>query len=83
MTPTQVLRPALLALRYMHAQGVVHRDIKPENILVTATSIKLADFGLSINADQERPVTRAGTLDYMAPEVWRESESSLLHVLLL
>ncbi len=64
-----MLRPALLALRYMHAQGVVHRDIKPENILVTATSIKLADFGLSINADQERPVTRAGTLDYMAPEV--------------
>ncbi len=53
----------------MHAQGVVHRDIKPENILVTAASIKLADFGLSINADQERPVTRAGTLDYMAPEV--------------
>ena len=53
----------------MHSQGVVHRDIKPENILVTAASIKLADFGLSINADQERPVTRAGTLDYMAPEV--------------
>ena len=67
--PLQVLRPALLALHYMHARGVVHRDIKPENILVTAASIKLADFGLSINADHERPVTRAGTLDYMAPEV--------------
>ena len=32
-------------------------------------SIKLADFGLSIDATSERPVTRAGTLDYMAPEV--------------
>lgn len=28
-----------------------------------------ADFGLSIDITQERPVTRVGTLDYMAPEV--------------
>lgn len=27
------------------------------------------DFGLSIDMKEERPVTRAGTLDYMAPEV--------------
>ena len=31
--------------------------------------VKLADFGLSIDGQAERPVTRAGTLDYMAPEV--------------
>lgn len=31
--------------------------------------IKLADFGLAINMNEERPVTRAGTLDYMAPEI--------------
>jgi hypothetical protein len=52
------------------AQGIIHRDIKPENILLTSNKvIKIADFGLSINVTQERPVTRAGTLDYMAPEV--------------
>ena len=51
-------------------QGIIHRDLKPENILLTKhKQIKLADFGLSIDATQERPVTRAGTLDYMAPEV--------------
>ena len=51
-------------------QGIIHRDIKPENILLTADkAVKLADFGLSIDASEERPVTRAGTLDYMAPEV--------------
>ncbi|KAL0238598.1 hypothetical protein GEMRC1_013071 [Eukaryota sp. GEM-RC1] len=43
----------LLALNYLHTQGVVHRDIKPANILFQLTSTpnhfipKLADFGLS------------------------------------
>lgn len=47
--------------------------------------VKFADFGLSINARAERPVTRAGTLDYMAPEVllfaWRYAASSAFDVL--
>lgn len=32
-------------------------------------ALKLADFGLAIDLREERAVTRAGTLDYMAPEV--------------
>lgn len=32
-------------------------------------TLKLADFGLCLNLREERSVTRAGTLDYMAPEV--------------
>ena len=35
----------LLALDYMHRNGVFHRDIKPENILLKEDGIKLADFG--------------------------------------
>ena len=43
---------------------------QPENILLPAArKLKVADFGLSINWREERPVTRAGTLDYMLPEV--------------
>lgn len=54
------------------AQGYLWRDCKPENILLAGpglSAVKLADFGLSIDSTEERPVTRAGTLDYMAPEV--------------
>ncbi|PRW57075.1 aurora other [Chlorella sorokiniana] len=65
-----LLPPFMSALAYMHTRSVVHRDIKPENILLTADrTVKVADFGLSINWGEERPVTRAGTLDYMSPEV--------------
>mmetsp|Transcript_31682 Transcript_31682/g.90025 ORF Transcript_31682/g.90025 Transcript_31682/m.90025 type:complete len:481 (+) Transcript_31682:108-1550(+) len=65
-----VLQPFLAALHYLHTKKIIHRDIKPENLLFAAgKQMRVADFGLAINQSQERPVTRAGTLDYMAPEV--------------
>lgn len=67
-----VLHPFLLSLHYLHTRGIMHRDIKPENVLFTDQRVlKLADFGLAIDLNEERAVTRAGTLDYMAPEVLR------------
>jgi serine/threonine protein kinase len=60
----------LCCLQYLHTRGIIHRDIKPENILFSSgMTLKLADFGLAIDLRRERAVTRAGTLDYMAPEV--------------
>jgi hypothetical protein len=57
--------------QYLHTRAIIHRDIKPENILFAdkGSCLKLADFGLAIDLREERAVTRAGTLDYMAPEV--------------
>ncbi|KAI8467295.1 MAG: kinase-like domain-containing protein [Monoraphidium minutum] len=68
-----VLDPFTRVLQYLHTRSIVHRDIKPENILFTKGSmcLKLADFGLAIDLREERAVTRAGTLDYMAPEILR------------
>lgn len=65
-----VVKPLLRILASLHATSIIHRDIKPENLLLDARgSLKLADFGLSIDQREEIPFLRAGTLDYMAPEV--------------
>lgn len=68
----KIIAPLLRAVEHAHSRGVIHRDIKPENIFLSeGDQVLLGDWGLSIDNVQERPVSRVGTLDYMAPEVLR------------
>lgn len=67
----------VLALQYLHTNGISHRDLKPENILLSSareaeTLIKITDFGLSKFVDGAALMkTFCGTPNYLAPEVLR------------
>jgi serine/threonine protein kinase len=65
----------LLALEFLHANGICHRDLKPANMLVTFDDqgfpiLKICDFGLSMPHSKVKPSTpRMVTMWFRAPEV--------------
>ena len=48
------------------------RDVKLENIFIAEDGrVRLGDFGLTMSMKQELAISPVGTVEYMAPEVWR------------
>lgn len=73
-------RQLLLAIKYLHSNGVCHRDIKPENLMFSEndpnSALKLIDFGLAKFVDNSNLMyTRAGTPFYISPEILKGSYS--------
>jgi serine/threonine-protein kinase len=67
-----VMRAALSALAYAHAQGIVHRDVKGGNIMVDREGrVMVADFGIA-RAMEDASLTATGSVVgtpfYMSPE---------------
>jgi len=67
----------LNGIDFIHKANILHLDLKPDNIIVSKLndqgffSLKISDFGLSINLDDfktKRPIQLSGTLYYQAPE---------------
>ena len=59
------------ALNVCHKRDIIHRDIKPENIFLSDTGDwKLGDFGIARTMEHSTRATKAGTYNYLAPEVF-------------
>ena len=64
----------LMAMHYLHSEGIAHRDLKPENILLSNKyDIKLIDFGFATQTTGKDGSgfnkTQLGSPMYMAPEI--------------
>lgn len=73
----------VLALEYLHNQGIVYRDLKPENILIQENGhIMLVDFDLSTKLSPKTPLDSPTSVLSRVPSNRRSSSKkrrSVLH----
>lgn len=65
-----IMANMVLAVEFLHVNGVIHRDLRPENFVFTADGyLKLIDFGLARAWQPMNSSDTSGSPGYMAPEV--------------
>ena len=81
----KALEDVLEGLSIIHENRIVHRDLKPANILFDQYDVaRLSDLGFAkaLHSEQSRSFSASGsyvgTAAYMAPEIWRGAEASVL-----
>ncbi len=72
----ELMHKVVLAVEFLHQQGMLHRDLKPANILVGPDlEPKLLDFGLALDLGAQEMLSKigevAGTPEYLSPEQTR------------
>ena len=79
-TEVNLCHDIVLALSYLHSNGIVHRDLSSNNVLLIAGSrAKVTDFGMAKLYDVNRSTAHhtlltlcPGTMAYMSPEALRD-----------
>lgn len=64
----KLLREMLLALEFLHKNGMIHLDLKPENIFLKNNNYKLGDFGLVVSTSDIKNIEE-GDSRYMSMEL--------------
>ena len=70
LSPDDVRRlgvETLAGLVHLHDSGVFHRDIKPSNLIWTDQGVRIIDFNVAVNADDESQP--GGTRRYVPPDL--------------
>lgn len=76
-TAIEILQDVLSGLKAVHEAQTLHRDLKPTNILIDRNmTAKISDFGIAQRAEDEGRPMNFGSVKYMAPELYKPSESS-------
>ncbi len=70
----KLISQACDGISYANERGILHRDIKPENMVLDSKRVlKMADFGLAKNREDEEKLTTLGqslgTRWYVSPEM--------------
>lgn len=63
----RVVYQSVKALDFLHKHGFIHLDIKPSNFILQYGTVKLLDFGVSVQSGY-RPKAITGTGGYLSPE---------------
>ncbi|XP_039298745.1 cell division control protein 2 homolog 1-like [Nilaparvata lugens] len=65
-----ILKEILTGVRAIHRQNIFHRDIKPQNILLSLDgTVKITDFGNSMDKGMEEYDPNCCTIWYKSPEL--------------
>ena len=57
-------------LSHIHNNNIIHRDIKPENLVLDSRGyVRITDFGIAKENENDNSSENSGTPGYMSPEV--------------